>query len=498
MGGTGSGRDERNAFPVPPSAVVQPVRGIAAAMSRALTRPFPPIAVLLSALLRFFAHALALCALFGLALVRPALAQSILRDAETEAMLRDATMPLIRAAGLDEKNVQVILINDPSINAFVAGGQIVWIHSGLITSADNVNQVLGVVAHELGHIEGGHVIRSGEGIQEATGIQILSMVLGAAAIAAGSGQAGMGIMGLGQQAAINRYLAFSRTQEASADAAAVRYMSKAGISCRGFLEFFAKLQNQEYRLYLNQEGYGTTHPFSAQRIATLKQACETDPAWTAKTDAALDTRFARIKAKLLGFVGEATRTLKLYPPSDKSVPAHYARAYAYHKTAYPAQAVAEADALLAIAPNDPYFLELKGQVLLESGKPAQALAPLRAAVQETGGQPLIATLLGHALFATEDKANFDEAEQVLRAALTRDPENPFGWYVLGNIYTQKGDAPRAALASAEQFQLDGQDGMALRSAQTAMAGIAPGTPDYLRAQDIAMVSRAAMEKGRKR
>jgi predicted Zn-dependent protease len=453
---------------------------------------------LLVALARGGVRALALCALFGLVLSRPALAQSILRDAETEALMVEATAPLIRAAGLDEKNVQVIVINDPSINAFVAGGQIVWIHSGLIAAADNLNQVQDVVAHELGHIEGGHVIRSGEGIKEATGIQILSMVLGAAAIAAGGGEAGMGIMAAGQQAALGKYLAFSRTQEASADAAAVRYMHNAGVSCQGFLEFFKKLQNMEYRLYLNQDSWGQTHPLSAERIATVRQACEGDAAWNSKTDPRLEARFQRVKAKLVGFVSDPPQTLKLYPLSDKSVPAHYARAYAYHKSAYPDQAIAEADALLKTAPDDPYFLELKGQVLLESGKPAAALAPLREAVQETGGQPLIATLLGHALFATEDPAYYDEAQTVLRAALARDPENPFGWYVLGNIYARKGDSARAALASAEQYQLTGNLGMALRSAQTALAGIAPGTSDYLRAQDIVMVSRAAMEKDRKR
>jgi predicted Zn-dependent protease len=447
---------------------------------------------------RLLARAAALCALLGLLAVRPAMAQQILRDAETEAMLHEATAPLIRAAGLDEKNVQVIVINDPSINAFVAGGQIVWIHSGLIAAADNLNQVQGVIAHELGHIEGGHIIRSGEGIKEATGIQILSMVLGAAAIAAGGGEAGMGIIAAGQTAAINKYLAFSRTQEASADAAAARYMHNAGISCRGFLDFFKKLQNIEYRLYLSEDSYGNTHPVSAERVATLQQTCETDAAWNSKTDRQLEARFERIKAKLVGFVSEPARTLKLYPVSDKSVPGHYARAFAYHKSAFPKQAIDEADALLRTAPDDPYFLELKGQVLLESGKPAEAIAPLREAVAETGGQPLIATLLGHALLATEDKANLDEAQTVLRAALSRDPENPFGWYVLGNVYAQKGDPARAALASAEQFQLNGQDSMALRSAQMALAGIAPGTPDYLRAQDIAMVSRAAMEKDRKR
>ena len=442
---------------------------------------------------------LAAIAVASLALVaRPALAQQILRDAETEAFMNDMSAPLVKAAGMDPRNVQVLVINDPEINAFVAGGQYVWVHSGLIAQADNVNQLQGVVAHELGHIEGGHVIRSGEGIKEATGITLLSLVLGAAAIAGGAGEAGMGLMGLGQQAAMSKFLAFSRAQESSADLAGARYLHTAGISGKGSLEFFKKLQNQEYRLAIPQDNsYGRTHPLSGERIQVLREVYEPDPAWDKPVDPHLEARFERIKAKLIGFASEPRQTLLKYPESDLSIPAHYARAYAWHKSAYPDRALAEADALLAGMPHDPYFLELKGQILLESGKPKEAIAPLREAVKLTN-QPLIATLLGHALIASEDEANFAEAEQVLRVAVARDRENPFAWYQLGVVYARRGDTPRAALATAERYSMIGQDQMALRSADAAMQGLKPGTVDYLRAQDIAMVSRAAIERQRKK
>ena len=445
-------------------------------------------------LLQFIALALASLAL----MVRPALAQQILRDAETEAFMADMSGQLIKAAGMEPKNVQVMVINDPEINAFVAGGQYVWVHSGLIAQADNVNQLQGVVAHELGHIEGGHIIRSGEGIKEATGVTLLSLVLGAAAIAAGGAEAGMGIMGLGQQAAMSKFLAFSRAQESSADLAGARYLHSAGLSGRGSLEFFKKLQNQEYRLAIPQDNsYGRTHPLSGERISVLREVYEVDPAWDRPPDPALEARFERIKAKLIGFVSEPGQTLAKYPESDQSIPAHYARAYAWHKSAYPQKALEEANALLAAMPHDPYFLELKGQILLESGKPAEAVAPLREAVKITN-QPLISVLLSHALIATEDEANFAEAEQVLRLAVQRDRENPFAWYQLGVVYERRGDTPRAALATAERYSMIGQDQMALRSADAAMQGLKPGTVDYLRAQDIALVSRAAIEQQRKK
>ncbi len=445
-------------------------------------------------LLQFLALALASLAL----MTRPALAQQILRDAETEAFMADMSAPLVKAAGMTPKNVQVLVINDPEINAFVAGGQYVWVHSGLIAQADNVNQLQGVVAHELGHIEGGHIIRSGEGIKDATSVTLLSLVLGAAAIAAGGAEAGMGIMGLGQQAAMSKFLAFSRAQESSADLAGARYLHSAGISGRGSLEFFKKLQNQEYRLAIPQDNsYGRTHPLSGERISVLREVYEVDPAWDRSVDPQLEARFERIKAKLIGFVSEPQQTLIKYPESDQSLPAHYARAYAWHKSAYPQKALAEADALLAAAPHDPYFLELKGQILLESGRPADAIAPLREAVKITN-QPLISVLLSHALIATEDPANFAEAEQVLRVAVQRDRENPFAWYQLGVVYERRGDTPRAALATAERYAMMGDHNLALRSADLAVQGLQPGTVDYLRAQDIAMTSRAAVEQQRKK
>jgi predicted Zn-dependent protease len=445
-------------------------------------------------LFQFFAVILASLALMA----RPAMAQQILRDAETESFMADMSGQLVKAAGMEPKNVQVMVINDPEINAFVAGGQYVWVHSGLIAQADNVNQLQGVVAHELGHIEGGHVIRSGEGIKEATSVTILSLVLGAAAIAAGGAEAGMGLMGLGQQAAMTKYLAFSRGQESSADLAGARYLSKAGLSGKGSLEFFKKLQNQEYRLAIPQDNsYGRTHPLSGERINVLREVYTVDPAWERPPDRALEARFERIKAKLIGFVSEPTQTLQKYPESDQSMPAHYARAYAWHKSAYPQKALEEADALLAAAPHDPYFLELKGQILLESGRPKDAVAPLREAVKITN-QPLISVLLSHALIATEDESNFAEAEQVLRLAVQRDRENPFAWYQLGVVYERRGDTPRAALATAERFAMMGQHPMALRSADAAMQGLQAGTVDYLRAQDIAMTSRAAIEQQRKK
>jgi len=432
---------------------------------------------------------------------QPAAAQSddsgpqVLRDTETELLFKDMSVPLIRAGGLDPDSVKVVLLNDPEINAFVAQGQIVYIQSGLLEAADNVNQLQGVTAHELGHVIAGDAIRSGQGQNQAIGITILSLVLGAVAIAAGAGaDAGMGILQAGQRAALGEFLAFTRGQEATADATGSRLLSKAGISGKGMLDFFAKLQNEEYRLAIySKDSFDQSHPLSSERIQALEQKLKADPAYNKPIDPALEARFERVKAKLLGYIDPRQAVLR-YPESNQSIPAHYARAYAYHQGGYPDKAEAEADALLAKDPHDPFFLELKGQILLEDGTPKDALTPLREATERSGNAPMIAAMLGHALVETNDPKNFDEAKQILKVAVNRDNEDPFAWYQLGIIYDREGDQPRASLATAERNNLEGNAKMALASAQMAMKGIQPGTPDYLRAQDIAMVSKAELAK----
>lgn len=434
--------------------------------------------------------AASIAAFLALMIAVPAHAQSILRDAETEALLDEMSAPIIRASGLTPQNVKVVIIGDDSINAFVAGGQIVYIHSGLITNSDNANQVQGVIAHELGHITGGHILRYSEGASKALGVQILSMLAGVGAALAGAGEAGMAAMALGTSAAQANFLSFTRTQESSADAAGMQYLNAAGVSGRGSLEFFKKLQNQEYRYAIPQDhSYNRTHPLSGERIAALTEGYQAAPAWDKPTDPALEARFQRVKAKLYGFVTDPKRTLQTYPVSDKSAPARYARAYAWHKDAYPDKALAEVEALEQMLPGDPYVLELKGQVLLETGRPKEALEPLRQAVNITRNQPLIAATFGHALIATEDRANFEEASRVLKAAVAKDNDNPFAWYQLGVVYQQQGDEPRAALATAERYNIMGEHRLALPNAEVAMAGLPEHSADWLRAQDIAMVAR---------
>lgn len=431
-------------------------------------------------------------------LATPARAQSVLRDAETEQFFRDLSRPLIKAAGLDERSVQIVLVGDPSINAFAGGGQNVFLHTGLITAATNANMLQGVIAHELGHVAGGHNVRFNEGAGPATKISLLSLLAAAGAIAGGAGEAGAAILGLGASAAQGRFLSFSREQESRTDQAGARFLSTAGISGKGSLAFFKLLQGNEFRLGVPQIEYVRTHPLSSTRIANLQAVYEADPAWNRPSDPALEARFQRIKGKLVGYVDEPSRVFQLYPESDGSVAGHYARAYAWHRSGYPDQADREAAILVARAPDDPFFLELQGQILLESGKVEAAIPVLRHAVAGAPDQPLIMTLLGHALISTERPAEMAEAEPLLKRAVARDRENPFSWYQLGVIYDRRGDAPRAALASAERYTLEGNAGGAAATARLALAGLPRGTPDWIRADDIALIADDALAKQKKR
>lgn len=441
-------------------------------------------------------------ALGGLALLLatslPVQAQSLLRDAETEAWLRTIGVPIFEAARLDPRNVEFFLVGDKEINAFVTGGQNIFLNAGLLLEAENVNEVVGVIAHETGHISGGHLARSGEMGKEATGITMLSVLLGAAAVAGGSPDAGAAIIMGGQTAAVASFLSFSRVQESAADQAGAQFLEAAGISGKGLISFFDKLQQREFRYAVEQNGYWRSHPLSSERISRLQEVVAKSPHFETPPHKEWQHQFLRIRAKLAGFMLEPQRTFQLYPESDMSEYGHYARAYAWHKLADVNAAMTELDWLLRAAPSDPYYLELQGQILLESGKVAESIAPLRRAAQLSDGQPLILTLLGHALLSTEDPALEREAITMLQNALRQDNSNPFGWFQLGIGFARQNDEGRAAWASAERYALIGSPREAAANAKRALGKLAKGTPEWIRTQDILVIAENELKKSRGR
>lgn len=432
---------------------------------------------------------------------QPVAAQGIrtLRDAEMEAFIHAATDPVFEAAGMVPSNIDIVIVDDSALNAFYAGGQRIFIHTGLILQTEKVGQVVGVMAHETGHMVGGHVQRFGEAVGPATSISLLSLLLGAAAIAAGAPELGTGIMGGGQSAAQRTVLSFRRVQEASADQAAATYLHDAGLSGQGLIEVFEKFRFQELLSRPNMDQYVITHPLSSNRINNLQTKLEASPYWDKPYDPELQHWYERIKAKLDGYLFPARSTLGKYPPENTSIPARYARVYAYNKALEWEKAMDEADALIAKEPNDPYFREVKGQILLENGHVDKAIPVLRGAAELAPDEPLILTLYGQALVAKDTREADHQAIEVLERATRLDQRNIFGWHQLAIAYMRTDQSALASLASAERALLMGQAEKAARDATAASEGLPRGTPKWLRAEDIrTVIGSAVMDGGRRR
>ena len=439
---------------------------------------------------------IALCALLiVVSAVAPAHAQqiSIIRDAEIERNIKIYATPIWRAAGLDPDVVRVHLVNNNSINAFVAAGQRIFVFTGMLKVAEDPLQVIGVLAHETGHITGGHLARFQDGLKGASTISILSLVLGAAAMAAGAPAAGAAILGSGGEFATRSFLIYSRTQESAADQAGLNFLTASGQSGRGLISFFEYLGDQESLMTENKDPYVRSHPMTTDRIDRLRTDAEKSPYWDTPARPEDVERLKRIKAKLIGFLEHPTIVFQTYPLSDTSTYARYARAVAYHRQALETQSMKEIDSLIAERPHDPYFLELKAQILFESGRIEESIEPYRAAVAAAPYEPLLRVSLAQSLLSKEDKARADEAIENLTLATRMENDNGFAWHQLALAYTIKDDVAMAALAAAERYTVSGEAPSAARQAKIAVDKLQPQSPEWFRAQDLYMIARAAVE-----
>ncbi len=425
---------------------------------------------------------------------------SLIRDAETERMIRAYSNPILAAAGLQPSSVRIYLINDPAINAFVTVGRRMFIHTGLILAADTPNQIVGVIAHETGHIAGAHVARFDDAAAAATTPALVTMALGILAVAAGAPDAGLALLLGGQHVAQRRFLSFSRIQEASADQAAVTYLDSLGISSQGLIEFFGKFRDQELLVPGRRDPFVRTHPLSSDRIGALRSRVAESP-HTQKSDTPEDIRQLNlVKAKIRGFLDRPEVTFRRYPDSDTSQEARYARTVAHFQRGSVDLALAEVDPLIATDPQNPYFRELKGQALFESGRPADAVVSYREAVQLLPTEGLFKLLLGQALLATDevgtDKAVAEQALVHLKAAARQDGENSFVWHQLAIAYSRLENETMANLATAERFYIAGNAGRAARFAARARSRLPPGSPEWNRANDILQASQEAARRRR--
>jgi len=415
---------------------------------------------------------------------------SFIRDAEIENTIRTYAAPLFQAAGLEPSDVRIYLVDDRSLNAFVAGGQRLFINTGLIMRSKHAGQVIGVIAHETGHIAGGHLSRLHAAIANSTAQSILALVIGAAAVI-GTGR-GADVAG-GQSMGLRSFLHYNRTQESAADQAALRYLDATGQSSRGLLEFMEVLDGQELLSADRQDPYLRTHPLSRERIDAVQAHLSRSPNRDKAQPARIQELHRRMLAKLYAFLEPFRRTLRRYPESDTGVDARYARAVAYYRKPDLGKALPLVDGLIAERPEDPYFHELKGQMLFENGRAAEAQKPYETAVRLLPRSPLLRRGLAQVQLELGDPALLEPAIRNLRAALQQDADAPFTWRQLAIAYGRRGNMGMSAVALAEEALLQGHARQARYHAGKAEKLLPRGSIGWLQAQDILQAAKEKKE-----
>jgi len=383
-----------------------------------------------------------------------------IRDAEIEYYLRALGTPIFRAASLNPSSVSLLIIQDNAINAFVAGGMNIFFYTGLLQSTETPDELLGVIAHETGHISGGHLVRGSEAMRDASAQAIIGMLAGiAAGIAAGRGDVAIGAIGGSQELAMRNLMSFSRAQESSADTAALSFLDKTGQSSAGMLAFMKKLAVQDMLPVERQSQYVRTHPLSQDRVNNLAHHVEASPFSSAPIDPKFVTMHERMKAKLLGFLHPQAALLR-YTDKDPRLPARYARAIALYRTSQLPRALTLMDGLLKEEPDNPFFYELKAQMLFENGRIKEAVENYKKSVALAPDSALLKVSYAHALLESKDASKIDLATQNLLDA------NPL----------------------AEEALAKGQEKAASEQAGRALKSLKKGSPYWMRAQDIKLTA----------
>ena len=414
----------------------------------------------------------------------------MIRDAEIEQLLREYTQPILHAAGLSQQNVQVVIIGDKAFNAFVMDARRIFVFSGALMQSTTPNQMIGVFAHETGHIAGGHLSKMRQELANARTAAIVAMLLGVGAMVAGarSNSADMANVGMAALSAPQSYLAhtllaYQRAQEEQADRAGVRFLTMTGQSAKGMYDTFKRFADEMMFSARYLDPYAQNHPMPAERMAALAELVKTQY-WDKKDPPELQLRHDMMRAKLYGFTERPDTVARRYPLSDTSIAARYARAISAYRFGDVRAGIAQIEGLIQAMPNNPYFYELKGQALLESGHPADAIAPLHRAVELSPNPALIQIMLGQALIANNNVKMADEAVPLLRAALAREPESSDAYEQLAMAYGRKGDIADADLASAQAAFARGDNRTARELAARAKTRFPIGSPGWVRADDI--------------
>lgn len=420
----------------------------------------------------------------------------LIRDTEIENLLNDYARPIFRTAGLGSGRVAMRIVRSDSFNAFVVDGRNVFVHTGTLTQAETPNEVIGVIAHEAGHIAGGHMAALRARIAKDQTRALLAQILGIGLLVAGGasggnvgenlGGAGQGILMGGSEIVMRSLLAERRSQEAAADQAGLKYLNATKQSGRGMLETFERFAQQEYISDTHKDQFARSHPVAADRLARLRELVQSSPHFGQKDPPELQLRHDLMRAKLAGYLDRPALVFNRYPASDKSLPARYARALAkFFQGGRDGlqQALAEIETLIRERPDYPYFWEVKGDILMRSGKTSEAIAPLRKAMQLAESPNLIRVQLAGALQSSGDGASLKESVDLLRRSLVED-KNPRAYRLLATAYYKQGKLPEADAVTAQAYFLEGDLRQAQIFAKRAQTKLKPGTPEWIQSDDI--------------
>lgn len=421
-------------------------------------------------------------------------ALSLIRDHEVEHLIADYAKPIFRAANLSTQNINIHIINNSAFNAFVIDGQNMFIHTGAITSSKTPNQLIGVMAHEAGHIAGGHLARLKVQISRMQSAALIMNILGLGAMIGGAvsgagddvGEAGAAVL-YGGNALIQRsVLSYRRVEESSADQAAVSYLNKTKQSTAGMLETFRYFADQSLGSVSFIDPYVQSHPMPQNRIAQLRDLAERSPYYNAKDSPELQHRHDMVRAKLEAFVNQNNPqyVFRKYSENDQTLPARYARAIARFFSGGLESAIRDLDSLIADQPGNPYFHELKGQFYLESGKAEAAIEPLRKAITLAPEAGLMRIMLAQAQLATNNPAFVNDAAKNLQKALVKEKQSVVGYRQLAIAYGRMNRIAEAELASAQSFLFEGNADYAKVHAERAMRAFPEGSPNWVKANDV--------------
>tara|TARA_R110000787_G_scaffold9180_6_gene32274 strand:- start:131 stop:1546 length:1416 start_codon:yes stop_codon:yes gene_type:complete len=439
---------------------------------------------------RFLAAATAVT--LTVATAGPAAAQSAIRDTEIEGIIREWSDPVFTAIGLEPSEVEILLVGDNDLNAFATPGRVLGVNTGLILRTRNANELLGVIAHEAGHIKNRHTLR--DGARDA-GMQpmIMSMALGALAIAAGSPTAGAALLGSSSYFGALGSLRYISQQEGEADNSAARALEAAGESGRGLVEFFENFRSQEVFSDARRYPFFRSHPLSSARIENLRRLVSEAPHYGHVESPERIAQHALIQAKIRAFMDPPNQTLRTYPSTDTSLPGRYARAIAWYRDGQTNRALTAVDGFLAEQPDNPYFWELKGQILFEESRPVEAIEAHQRSVELMPEAPLLRINLAHALIETSDTSRLDQAVSELKRATVLEKDNTLAWRLLSQAYSSQGKEGEARLASAEFYFAQGRQDQATQFALRARDMLPRGSTEWVRAMDIVFASGATQE-----